>query len=234
MKVAVFFDVDDTLLDNYQAFKQTLTQLYSIDQINEEELRQLYLTFRTDSENIYARFQFSSKNDAEYVRWQRIAQRFGKPDTLDHLQQADEIYHDYQYQRQLSQDFIELFQFLDKQQVQVGVLTNGFQAAQQRKLDQLQLDNYIDPNWLLISESFGVAKPEIACFEKLRSLLPNSVEQFIYLGDSYRNDIYPSLAAGWQPIWLNRFREKQMLEGMIEVTNKKEAIETIKKIIFTE
>ena len=234
MMAAVFFDVDDTLLDNYQAFKQTLTQLYPIDQINEEELRQLYLTFRTDSENIYARFQLSSKNEAEYVRWQRIAKRFGKSDSLNHLQQADEIYHVYQYQGRLSQDFIELFQFLDRQSIQVGVLTNGFQAAQQRKIDQLQLDNYIDPNWLLISESFGVAKPEIACFEKLRSLLPDSVEQFIYLGDSYRNDIAPSLAAGWQPIWLNRFREKQRLEGMIEVTNKTEAIETIKQLIFTE
>ena len=55
--IAVFFDVDDTLLDNYSAFKCTIRKYYPDYFLEEPFLKRLYHEFRCHSEKIYKFYQ---------------------------------------------------------------------------------------------------------------------------------------------------------------------------------
>ncbi|EOH97580.1 HAD family hydrolase [Enterococcus pallens] len=232
-KTAIFFDVDDTLLDNHNAFRQTLCQLWPNWQVSQGELMRLYQKFRADSETIYAQAQTEKAHVflSSHERWAHLIKEIGASGEQS-PQQADQLYHKYQQQENLSPEWVQLFKQLQNQtSVQVGVFTNGFKKVQQKKIAQLKLANYLVPEWLLISEAFGDAKPNVSCFEKLKICLPSTIEQFIYLGDSYRNDIVPSLAAGWQPIWINRFEETRTQKGVIEATSIPEAVRQLQQLL---
>ncbi|HGF7074027.1 hypothetical protein ACFDBZ_06565 [Enterococcus lactis] len=54
---AVFFDIDDTLLDNYSAFKCTIRKYYPDSFLEEPFLKRLYHEFRCHSEKIYKFYQ---------------------------------------------------------------------------------------------------------------------------------------------------------------------------------
>lgn len=206
-KTAVFFDVDDTLLDNYHAFKWTIETYFSELQITESSLKKLYRDFRSNSEKIYHQYQTNQVTSSQqYERWSFVLNALNQKDPLI-LAELDEAYHRCQSQQRLSAEMMELLDLLGKNEIFCGILTNGFKQQQQRKLDQLGLNRYIEPRWQLISEDLGDAKPNVSCFQKVAAQLPKEITQIYYLGDSYQNDIIPAHLAGWHPIWLNRFAD---------------------------
>ena len=207
-KVAVFFDVDDTLLDNYNAFKCTLEE--SLPGFSEEEefLKKLYQKFRHHSEEIYNKYREDPTNNAhEYNRWKLIQDMIGQSNQIQSID-LDDCYHKWQSRQLLSPEMTVLLTTLKSSNILSGILTNGFVQHQQNKLDQLELHQFIEPKWQFISEKLGDAKPNVSCFHKVEEQLPPEITKIYYVGDSYRNDIAPSYAAKWQPIWLNRFSDK--------------------------
>lgn len=232
METAVIFDIDDTLLDNYSAFSKAVVDVYNERSFSSEALKQLYMSFRQNSEKVYQQFRADVMKDPmkKFERWEIVPQRLGEDSTPKQLQELDDRYHDYQSNLRLADSFIELFGELKARQIQLGVLSNGLKKTQERKIAQLGIRNYIDEDHLFVSETLGESKPSIRCYEKVQALLPASIERFFYLGDSYINDILASKNAGWTPIWLNRFNEQSTVEGIIEVSSIEEAIVQVKRI----
>ncbi|MGA3513436.1 haloacid dehalogenase, partial [Lactiplantibacillus plantarum] len=70
MTVAVFFDVDDTLLDNYAAFKETLFALFSVKSLSEKQMQKLYKNFRFYSELIYKQYYETRFINNVNARWE--------------------------------------------------------------------------------------------------------------------------------------------------------------------
>ncbi|AYW44838.1 HAD family hydrolase [Tetragenococcus koreensis] len=233
MSVAVFFDVDDTLLDNYAAFKETLLELFPRKNLSETYLKELYKEFRVHSEAIYNQYRINqtTSNENMHVRWQMIINELNAMNDSSFLEKLDDLYHVKQKQQKLPKEYINLFSFLSNQQIQFGVLTNGLADAQANKVKQLQLHNYMSPDLIFISEVIQDAKPNFSCFRKIEQLVPKAVDSFIYLGDSFKNDIEPLLNSQWCPIWINRFNNQTEKEGYIEVKNNEEAVMTIKNLI---
>lgn len=232
MQTAVIFDIDDTLLDNYAAFSKAVIDVYNERSFSSEALKQLYLSFRQNSEKVYQQFRADVMKDPTktFERWEIVPQHLGEKSLPEQLQRLDDLYHDYQSNLLLDDSFIELFGELKAKQIQLGVLTNGLKKTQERKIAQLGIRNYIDEDHLFVSETLGESKPSIRCYEKVQTLLPASIERFLYLGDSYINDILASKNAGWTPIWLNRFNERSTVEGILEVTTVDEAIFQVKRV----
>lgn len=84
----------------------------------------------------------------------------------------------------------------------VGLVTNGPTDVQRAKIDLLALHGYVD--FAVISEEFGVAKPDPAIFrEALRrgAALP---ERTVFVGDSPEFDIAGAHASGITAVWVNR------------------------------
>jgi putative hydrolase of the HAD superfamily len=82
------------------------------------------------------------------------------------------------------------------------VISNG-QAAQQRsKLERTGILDRFDR--VLISEECGCAKPNAAIFHRACSMVDESPQQSVYVGDLYDVDAVAARAAGLTGIWLDR------------------------------
>lgn len=232
-KKALFFDLDDTLLDNFTAFKRTLADLTPTTELNEENYVILYQGFRGHSEAIYETTLATEDlvDDYELARWDYLLTKLGISYTTTDLKQFDDLYHHYQSQGKLPHAYQELFHQLHEAEILVGVFTNGFSKAQRAKINQLELTRHIPDEWLIVSDDFGNAKPNVSCFRELKDHLPSTIDDYYYVGDSYKNDIAPSQQAGWHPIWLNRFAEKSRGHEKIMVKTIPELIAKIQTII---
>lgn len=220
-KNAVFFDIDDTLLDNYAAFKCTIKKFFPNLSFDENCFMQLYRDFRHHSEEIYQQYH-EGQIVHNYNRWLSILKKLEVTNDSKIID-LDNYYHECQSKQTLSAEMTILLQVLKRADIFCGVLTNGFTRQQQAKLDQLELSRFIDPKWQFISESLGDAKPNVSCFQKVAAKIPESITRILYLGDSYRNDIIPAQAANWEPIWLNRFADKGEL-SVLEAKTSSEAV----------
>ncbi len=234
MTVAIFFDVDDTLLDNYAAFRETLFALSPVKPLSEKRMQKCYKNFRFYSELIYKQYHKTRCINNVNARWEWVAKDLNMESDPLFLEELDDLYHKNQQKQKLSQAYIDLFSFLEKNEVYFGVLTNGLAKAQAKKIKQLNLPSYIPSKRIFISESLNDAKPNFSCFKKVEQTLPKIIDSWIYVGDSFTNDIEPLLNSHWLPVWLNRFNEKIMQDGYIEVKEKEEAVMTLRKLIHGE
>lgn len=74
-----------------------------------------------------------------------------------------------------------------------GILTNGDERMQRRKLTAHGLDRVVDA--VVVSNAVGVRKPDPAIFTVARNRLP--ADTHLYVGDTYAEDVAPARAAGF-------------------------------------
>jgi HAD superfamily hydrolase (TIGR01509 family) len=84
----------------------------------------------------------------------------------------------------------------------VGVVSNGFPDVQYRKLETIGLRDLF--SCIVLSEEFGIRKPNAKIFHHATSLLHMQPSECLYVGDSYTNDVIGAKTAGMQACWLNR------------------------------
>lgn len=100
-----------------------------------------------------------------------------------------------------------------KGKVKMGIITNGFTALQQRRLERTGLGDFFD--LLVISEEVGVAKPDRRIFDyALQQTGLEDCSRVMMVGDTAESDIRGGINAGWATCWLNAHQRPQ-LEGII-------------------
>lgn len=86
--------------------------------------------------------------------------------------------------------------------VKLGIITNGFTALQQRRLERTGLRDYFD--LLVISEELGVAKPDPRIFDYTLEKAGNPArDRVLMVGDTAASDILGGMNAGLATCWLN-------------------------------
>ena len=104
------------------------------------------------------------------------------------------------------------------ERMKLGVITNGPSAHQWRKIKTLNLEQWVNPEYIFVSGDVGVNKPERGIFEYARKKMgTQNPEDIVYVGDSYEKDIIGATGAGWNAIWLER-REREVPEDIPEHT----------------
>ncbi|GDX05476.1 pyrimidine 5'-nucleotidase [Buttiauxella sp. A111] len=89
-----------------------------------------------------------------------------------------------------------------KDKVKIGIITNGFTALQQIRLERTGLRDYFD--LLVISEQVGVAKPDRKIFDFTFEEMGNPPrERVLMVGDTAESDILGGINAGIPTCWLN-------------------------------
>ncbi len=84
----------------------------------------------------------------------------------------------------------------------LGLITNGPTEVQSAKLNLLGVRDLVD--FAIISESFGVAKPEPAIFQEALRLSGVEAGEAVFVGDSPEYDMAGAHAVGIPSVWLNR------------------------------
>lgn len=89
-----------------------------------------------------------------------------------------------------------------KDKAKMGIITNGFTALQQIRLERTGLRDYFDV--LVISEQVGVAKPDAKIFDYAFNKMGNPPrERVMMVGDTAESDILGGMNAGLATCWLN-------------------------------
>jgi HAD superfamily hydrolase (TIGR01549 family) len=84
----------------------------------------------------------------------------------------------------------------------IGIVTNGPTEVQHAKLELLGIHRLVD--FVLVSEEFGVAKPDPKIFHEALRLAGVGPEEAVFIGDSPEFDMVGAQAAGIPTVWVNR------------------------------
>jgi HAD superfamily hydrolase (TIGR01549 family) len=202
---AVLFDLDDTLCDYAAARESRLRRAFTLSHGGETQSREGIDLDRMIAESIqmhphgadhfaelFARFGIADANEARAAaNWYRT-NRFHGLRLFPGVEAIFSIVRD-----AVSRD--------DPRAARpIGIVTNGPTVVQRAKLELLGIDRLVD--FVLVSEEFGVAKPDPAIFREALSLAGVGPEEAIFVGDSIEFDMVGAQAADIPTVWVNRHR----------------------------
>ncbi len=100
----------------------------------------------------------------------------------------------------LSDGAKDLLKELKSRGVKLGIVTDGRTRTQMNKITALQLQEFIDKDDIVISESFGSEKPSEANYRYFMTRYPNA--QYVYIADNTKKDFIMPNRLGWDTICL--------------------------------
>ena len=112
-----------------------------------------------------------------------------------------EMVHEYRFHLpmiSLSEGVEEVLDQLKKQEIPIGIITDGRGESQRNKLHALGVLDSFDE--VLISEDFGSEKPEEANYKFYEKNYPG--KSFTYVGDNFKKDFISPNKLGWNTLAL--------------------------------
>jgi putative hydrolase of the HAD superfamily len=199
---AIFFDLDDTLLDDRGAQDAYLPQVYAAWQ-------QVLPHSAPDFPAIWRRalqhhFDRHIRGELSYVeqRRARIRDVFQAPSLSD--ADADRRMHEfleiYEASWRLFDDVHPALDALADRPL--GVITNGTDVQQRSKLERCGIADRFTV--ILTSEAVGVGKPDPRIFAHAAARLNTAPERCVHVGDDWSRDVEGARSAGFRAVWLDR------------------------------
>ena len=202
-KIAVIFDLDDTLYSKSEVFFKTFSQ-FATPSIDAESL---YLTYQKRSDEAFEKFS-AGEISLSQSHLERVSNTFkdvGIELSSEKIQAFIKAYQDTLNAITLSEEWIEVFQQCNKESYQIAILTNGPTNHQKNKLYQLNLSKWIPEDFWFISESIQAKKPSIQAFHHVESKI--SADEYFMVGDDIQTDITGAIQANWHPIQFTKYHQ---------------------------
>jgi len=200
--MAIFFDLDDTLLDHSTAAKIGITSVYE--------------NYRSD---------FHGNLEDFLARWDKVSERYFQSNELFHQysfqeqcrlrvketfsmdlsdkeadQRFDVYLKSYEAGWKLYSDTIPCLNSLMGHKL--GLITNGGREMHRSKIEKFKLGDYFPI--VVISREVGHAKPEKVIFELAAKEAGVPLKDCFYIGDRLQTDALGGQKAGMRGIWLDR------------------------------
>ncbi len=198
----LFFDIDNTLLDNDTAQSLAASSIYNQNQ----QLQDLYSekefpNIWNETAEKYVQQYIEGKLTFQQQRQTRVNEIF--KNTLSE-QEADAILKSYlaAYEENW-QLYFDVLPMLEKyKDIPKGIISNGDKAQQRQKLKKTGIDNYFST--IVISEDIGIFKPDPRIFLHAVKKAGMEPSQCWYIGDEVSIDAKAAMDSGLTGIWLNR------------------------------
>lgn len=198
----VFFDLDHTLWDFEKNSALTFEKIFRIHNVlvNLETFLEIYrpINFK------YWKHYREEKVTKHQLRYGRLRETF----NAINYEASDTLIH------QLSEDYISYLTTFNhtfhgadvilkhlRTAYDLHIITNGFEEAQKRKLQNSKLDRYFKT--ITNSEMVGVKKPNLRIFEFALAQARAQPHESLMIGDSLEADIEGAHKAGMKAIWFN-------------------------------
>ncbi|MEI7502566.1 MAG: HAD family hydrolase [Paludibacter sp.] len=182
MKIIVF-DLDDTLYKEIDCLKSAYKEIADF----------LYNEFE-----VQAAYEFMIQ---KYYQNENVFVELNNHFSLSiPIETYLKIYRNHSPNICLDEGTLDVLNALRKQEIKIGLITDGRTLSQGNKIKALGLENYIDKNLIIISEEFGFAKPNISNYIYFQNIFPNV--KYIYIGDNINKDFISPNSLGWETICL--------------------------------
>ena len=229
--IGLVFDVDDTLYEQIVPFENAFRSLFDID----IDMEKFYLLSRYYSD---VKFEASRNGDMtmdEYhiYRIQEAAKDLGVYLTDEQALNMQKEYKKNQQKLQMSDITVSILELAKKNNVKLGVITNGPSEHQWAKVDALGVEKWIPRENIIVSGDLGINKPDKRIFEHAEKKLDLNKNKLFFIGDSLENDVIGANNADWNIIWINRYNQKLPKDVKVykEVKNNEELFLELKKIV---
>lgn len=223
----VWLDLDDTLIDFKANARASLAQMYRDEPMlrnhfaDAESWTETYEIHNHRLWDLYSRSEITQP-ELRIERFRRPLLDGGvpEPQATETASRYDTLYLDIlAEQRRMIPGAIELIHALKSLgHIRLGILSNGFNEVQHRKLDNTGLTPLID--FIVLSDDIGINKPDPRIFthamETVGDLNPR---HHLMIGDNPMTDIAGALNAGWTAIWFNPDHHDNAPEGAFEIEN---------------
>jgi putative hydrolase of the HAD superfamily len=199
----IFFDIDDTLLDNQGAEIAAAIEFHQLySNVFQEPSDEFAYNWRRITEKHVQRYLFGELSFQEQRR-ERLKEIFSHDRILTD-DEADNIFQEYleAYERnwELFPDVMPSLEQLSK--IRLGIISNGDSSQQIQKLIATGIREQFSV--IAISEDIGTSKPDAMIFLKACRAAEVSPSECWHIGDNIEADFKGSLSAGLKGIWLNR------------------------------
>lgn len=196
----IYFDLDDTLLDHKSAqataLRKTVEEIPYLQHISLNEFQTIYHQRNEELWDLYNNGKIS-KDDLRYRRIAETLEAFEVDKSR--FQEVENVYMRHYEQSWDWVDGAREAYHTAKQQVPVGIITNGFLETQYKKLEKFGFLQ--DEAKTIISEEVGYLKPHPRIFEYAVEQAGVKPHEVLYVGDSYNSDIQGGHAAGLKTAW---------------------------------
>ena len=229
--IGLVFDVDDTLYEQIVPFENAFRSLFDID----IDMEKFYLLSR-----YYSDVKFEASRNGEMTmdeyhiyRIQEAAKDLGVYLTDEQALSMQKEYKKNQQKLKMSDTTISILELAKENDVKLGIITNGPSEHQWAKIEALGVEKWIPRENIIVSGDLGINKPDVRIFDVMKEKLQLNVDSLYYIGDSLENDIVGASNAGWNPIWINRYKMKmpKHIKVYKKTENNNKLFEIIKKII---
>ncbi len=217
---AIFFDLDDTLVNSKKAEYNAICdfkKLYSeFDKIKDIDFANVWNKITIE---IYEEYH-SGKISFEELRIGRMKGLFSNYSINISDEEAEQKFKDYKsiYEKNwiLFDDAKEVLEHL-KNKYKLVIISNGDGKWQRKKIEHMGLNKYFSD--IIISSEVGYSKPEKEIFDIACKMVDLKPANCVMIGDKLKVDIQGALNAGMQAIWVNRKKEKLSYEYQIKELN---------------
>jgi len=198
----IFFDLDDTLLDDRGAQAAYLPLVYAAwrDRLphSEQEFPGVWRTALQHHFDRHVRGELSYDEQ----RRARIRDVFQVPSLTD--ADTDRLMREfldiYEASWRLFDDVLPVLDALGDRPL--GVITNGTDVQQRGKLERMGIADRFEV--ILTSEVAGLGKPDPRIFVQAAARLNAAPDRCVHVGDDWMRDVEGARGAGFRAVWLDR------------------------------
>ena len=200
---AIGFDLDDTLFERYDTYHNVFQAMQEDHVPLEVPFEDFNPVYQRYSEDEFFKFMAGEKSKLDYKRDRviRTYRHFDKSISADTAMAFEHLYQTLRQKIQFVDGAAELLQWVHEQGLIPFILTNGPSKDQRAKIQYLQLEQYVNPKHLFISDELECSKPDPMIFQKIEQQLNLKPDEILYIGDSWPNDVDGSTQSGWEAIW---------------------------------
>ena len=205
----LFFDLDHTLWDFEANAKQTLSDLYESNELQNKGVSDFSLFFERYSyhnERLWDRYTKGFIKQEE-LRWKRMwlaLLDFKMADEPLSKQLAVQFLEQLPAKKELFPYTIEILTYLKEKNYRMHLVTNGFEKVQYHKLQNANLHVFFEE--VITSEASNSLKPNKEIFDYALEKTGATVKESIMIGDNQDADIQGGINAGMDTIFVNHLK----------------------------
>ena len=196
---AVFFDIDDTILD-YDLCAEFTVRL-ACETLGVAYSKAVQSEYRRVDDALWARQKFGELTIPQVLelRNTHMMDYLGLTDGMSFQEAFIEAFGE---SCALVEGAEEVLKAVKEKGLPVYSASNGFMEVQTKRLEKAGVLQYFDR--LFVSQTIGYEKPDIRFFEHCLRETGYAPHEVLMIGDSVAADIKGGLNAGWNVCYLNR------------------------------
>lgn len=201
----IFFDLDHTLWDFDKNAEETIYELYhtySLKDLGVSAADLFIETYTRNNHQLWAKYHIGeiSKAELRETRFKKTFIELGVDANRIPLQFEDDYVRICPTKTNLFPQTHEILSYL-QEKYHLHLISNGFKESTECKVKQSNLAPYFKN--IVISEVFGINKPDKAIFQYALDLAQGNISESIMIGDSIEADIRGALNFGMDALYFN-------------------------------